>query len=138
MLAAYLALLTVSLSLFSVTANSANPDSATLQPVKGITELLMVEEKGCVYCAKFDREISEAYAKTTEGKTAPLRRLDMHERWPEALSHIKRPKYTPTFILVHDNQEVGRLIGYNGDEYFWFLLGELIQNIATEAETHAE
>lgn len=89
----------------------------------------MIEESGCVYCAKFNREISIAYPKTTEGKAAPLRRLDLHEPWPAALSHIERPLYTPTFILLHNNHEVGRLVGYNGDEYFWFLLGELLEKI---------
>lgn len=97
----------------------------------------MVEEKGCAYCAKFNREISEAYPKTTEGKTAPLRRIDLHQRWPDTLSHIKPPKYTPTFILMHNNEEVGRLVGYNGDEYFWFLLGELMQNITPEGSSPA-
>lgn len=93
------------------------------------TELLIVEEKGCVYCAKFNREIAVAYPKTREGRIAPLRRLDLHEAWPEPLAHIERPGFTPTFILLYKNQEIGRLVGYNGDEYFWFLLGELLQKI---------
>ncbi len=93
------------------------------------TELLMVEEAGCVYCAKFNREIAVAYPKTTEGKTAPLRRIDLYGTWPAALNHIERPRFTPTFILLHDNREIGRLVGYNGDEYFWFLLGELLEKI---------
>lgn len=93
------------------------------------TELLMIEESGCAYCAKFNREISVAYPKTEEGKAAPLRRLDLYDAWPESLSHIEPPTFTPTFILLHDNKEVGRLLGYNGDEYFWFLLGELLEQI---------
>lgn len=93
------------------------------------TTLLMVEEDGCPYCAKFNREIAHIYPKTDEGKTAPLQRIDLHKSWPSSLDHIDRPRFTPTFILLHDNREIGRLIGYNGDEYFWFLLGELLQQI---------
>lgn len=37
-------------------------------------ELVMFEQKGCVWCQRFDREIAPAYDKTTEGKRAPLRR----------------------------------------------------------------
>ena len=95
----------------------------------GGTTLLMVEEDGCPYCAKFNREIAHIYPKTNEGKTAPLQRIDLYESWPSSLDHIDRPRFTPTFILLHDNQEIGRLIGYNGDEYFWFLLDELLQQI---------
>jgi len=93
------------------------------------TELLMIEERGCVYCAKFNREIAPAYPKTSDGQQAPLRRIDLHSAWPVSLDHIERPRFTPTFILLHNNQEVGRLLGYNGDEFFWFLLSELLQQI---------
>jgi hypothetical protein len=106
----------------------AKPVAAETE-LSGNTTLLMVEEDGCPYCAKFNREIAHIYPKTEEGKTAPLQRIDLHKSWPSSLDHIDRPRFTPTFILVHDNREIGRLIGYNGDEYFWFLLGELLQQV---------
>lgn len=90
------------------------------------TQLIMLEEEGCVYCAKFNREIGPVYPKTTEGKVAPLRRLDLHAQWPDDLKEVLSDTVTPTFILVHDAQEVGRLRGYQGDEFFWFLLNELL------------
>ena len=101
-------------------------------------ELLMLEQAGCAYCEKFDREIAPAYPKTTEGKIAPLRRIDINEEWPEDLAHIKPTSLTPTFILVENNRESGRLYGYNGDEYFWFLLGELLENLKTDSSTTSE
>jgi len=123
----------VALSLFALIVAATTVSVPALpvhaSTIAASTELLVVEEKGCVYCAKFDREISIAYPKTTEGKIAPLRRVDLHSEWPQALNHIERPRFTPTFILIHNNSEVGRLVGYNGDEYFWFLLGELLDKI---------
>ncbi len=98
-------------------------------------ELLMLEQKGCAYCEKFDREIAPAYPKTAEGKIAPLRRIDINEKWPEDLADIKPTTLTPTFILIENNQESGRLYGYNGDEYFWFLLGELLENMQNDLST---
>ena len=92
----------------------------------------MLEEKGCVYCAKFNREIGEVYPKTTEGKTAPLRRLDLYDSWPADLEKVRPDTVTPTFILVHNEREVGRLRGYQGDEFFWFLLNQLLEKIPPE------
>lgn len=89
-------------------------------------ELLMLEADDCVYCQKFNEEIAPAYPKTNEGKLAPLRRINIAEPWPKDLAAIKEENLTPTFILIHNGQEVDRLIGYPGDEHFWFLLSELL------------
>ena len=98
-------------------------------------ELLMLEQDGCVDCEKFDREIAPAYPKTAEGKQAALRRIDINQKWPEDLADIKPTTLTPTFILIENNEELGRMYGYSGDEYFWFLLGELLENLNTELPT---
>jgi thioredoxin-related protein len=92
-------------------------------------QLLMIEEAGCVYCAKFNAEIAPIYPKTDEGKLAPLRRLDLANAWPEDLSQIKPATVTPTFVLIQDDREIGRLYGYQGDEFFWFLLGDLLAKL---------
>lgn len=92
-------------------------------------QLVMVEQEGCVYCAKFNREIAPYYAITKEGRKAPLRRVDLAEEWPEDLSAVAKDVITPTFILVHNGKETGRLHGYSGDEFFWFLLGELLEKL---------
>ena len=92
-------------------------------------ELLMIEEPGCVYCARFNREIGPAYPKTDEGKLAPLRRLQIADPWPASLAGVRKTTVTPTFILVEDGVEVDRLVGYPGDEHFWFLLGQMLENL---------
>jgi len=97
-------------------------------------ELLMIEQAGCVYCEKFNDEIAQAYPKTDEGKLAPLRRVDLHDKWPEDLSQIRIERFTPTFVLVQDGKEVDRLRGYPGDEYFWFLLGEMLAKLNPSQE----
>ena len=92
-------------------------------------ELLMLEQPGCVWCAKFNEEIAPAYPKTAEGRRAPLRRVDITEEWPDDLSDIAKERFTPTFVLVEDGEEVGRIRGYPGDEFFWYLLAELIAEL---------
>lgn len=88
-------------------------------------ELLMIESRDCPYCQKFDREIAPIYPKTAEGKRAPLVRISLDGNWPEKYRSVKPDIFTPHFILVDSGKEVARLRGYNGDEFFWFLLGEL-------------
>ncbi len=90
------------------------------------TYLLMAEEKGCMYCAQWNAEIAPIYPKTAEGKAAPLRRYDLHADTPSA--EMKgRVLYTPTFLLIVDDQEVGRIEGYPGEDFFWGLLAKLLQ-----------
>lgn len=81
----------------------------------------MAEEQGCVWCARWNEEISHIYPKTAEGKIAPLRRYDLHNEIPDAALE-KRVHFTPTFVLIQDGKEVGRIEGYPGADFFWGLL----------------
>jgi len=89
-------------------------------------ELIMVEQSICPYCKLFDTEVGVDYAETEAGKLAPLRRLDRKADWPEDLVNVVPEQLTPTFILVDDGVEVGRLRGYPGKEEFWDLLNQLL------------
>ncbi len=93
-------------------------------------ELVMVEQTGCHWCARWNAEVAHIYPKTDEGKRAPLRRVNLRNL-PETIRFSSRPVFTPTFVLIQDGQELGRLEGYNGDEFFWVLLEQLI-------DTHAD
>ena len=90
-------------------------------PAYAQTYLLMAEEAGCYWCAKWNKEIAHIYPKTAEGRTAPLQRYDLHGQTPD-VSFDRRVHFTPTFILVEDGQEVGRIEGYPGEDFFWGLL----------------
>lgn len=90
-------------------------------------ELVMVEEPGCVWCARWNAEIGPAYPKTTEGRFAPLRRVDIRDLPPD-LTVARRVRFTPTFLLVENGQELARLEGYPGDQFFWPLLAGLLRN----------
>ena len=92
-------------------------------------ELVMFEQKGCVWCQKFDREIALAYDKTSEGKRAPLRRHDIAQPVPPDLGFIRRERFTPVFVLVEEGREIGRIRGYPGDTFFWGLLASLIERL---------
>ena len=89
-------------------------------------ELVMVEQTGCEWCERWNEEIAPIYPKTTEGKFAPLRRVDIFAM-PEELSVARRVVFTPTFLIVENGQELARLEGYPGEDFFWPLLANLLK-----------
>jgi hypothetical protein len=89
-------------------------------------ELVMFQQAGCPYCARFDREIAPIYGRTDEGKLAPLRRVDIHAPIPAGLKSIAVERITPAFVLVEDGREIGRIRGYPGEDNFWGLLAGMI------------
>lgn len=95
-------------------------------------ELVMFEEAACPWCAAWEREVGVAYAKTAEGRRAPLRRVDIHQARPADLQAITGLVYTPTFVLVEAGQELGRITGYPGEDHFWGLLGHLLERLETD------
>lgn len=92
-------------------------------------ELLIFREDGCIWCEKWDTEIRSIYPKTAEGKRAPLRDVDIHEPVARYISDNGIVHYTPTFVLVDNGREVGRIIGYPGEDNFWWMLENLISKL---------
>lgn len=95
-------------------------------------QMLMLEQPGCAWCARFDAEIAPAWAKTKEGQAAPLRRVDITKAWPEDIDFVARERFTPTFVLIDEGKEIGRIRGYPGDEFFWYLAAELIGKLPAD------
>ena len=97
----------------------------TLTSVTEAAELVMYRRDGCPWCARWDREIGPVYPKTDVSRRLPLRTVNLDRDKDLAVSH--RPiRYTPTFVLVEDAKEVGRIEGYPGDEFFWVRLASLL------------
>jgi thioredoxin-related protein len=86
-------------------------------------KLVMVEEAGCVYCARWHAEVGQAYANSPEGKFAPLERVAIGDA---SLGYLSGLRYTPTFVLVEGQREIGRITGYPGADFFWSLLAPLL------------
>ena len=90
------------------------------------TILVMAEEDGCHWCAKWDQEIGGEYPVTAEGRAAPLVRVGIHDNLPDAMTFADRLVYTPTFVLIQDGREIGRIEGYPGEDFFWPLLQRML------------
>lgn len=90
------------------------------------TRLIMVEEEGCIWCARWNEEIAPIYPKTGEGKAAPLQRIDIRAPRPEDMTFARGLFFTPTFVLMTDGKEVSRIEGYPGEDFFWGLLRQML------------
>lgn len=101
---------------------------SAMVPVAASAELalVMVEQPGCIYCRKWDDEISAKYPLTDEGKAAPLIRIQLHAPLTEGMVFERPAVFTPTFVLVDDGVEVDRIEGYPGEDFFWGLLGQML------------
>lgn len=103
---------------------------AVLAPAAaGAADLVYVWEPGCPYCRAFDRRIAPVYGRTEEGRRLPLLRVEKAELDRSALKLDRPVRYTPTFILVDDAREIGRIEGYPGEEFFFPMLSRLIERL---------
>lgn len=99
-------------------------------PAAQALELIMVERQGCHYCDQWKADVGPAYPNTEMGKYAPLRMVDIRNAPPEGVTFDSRVVFTPTFVLVEDGSEIGRIEGHPGEDFFWGLLFRLLTDRA--------
>ena len=102
--------------------------------VVAAAELVLFETEGCEWCEQWHENIGVIYAKTPEGKFAPLRRVEIANEPPADLKHLRAAAFTPTFVVVEQGQEVGRIIGHPGDNFFWPLLTQILKKAGFKDE----
>jgi hypothetical protein len=93
--------------------------------------LIMIEEPGCPYCARWHREVGPAYPNSPEGRFAPLVRL---MRGDSRIAAIRGLNYSPTFLVMRASEEIGRITGYPGADFFWPMLDGLLAKAGFHAE----
>lgn len=103
-----------------------------LSSVASAAELVMFDRAGCPWCRKWDAEIGAIYPKSPEGQRAPLRRASLDLPLPPELRLSPPVFFSPTFVLMQEGREVGRITGYAGEEAFWGLLGVLIKKLEAQ------
>ena len=97
-------------------------------------ELFIFESGGCEWCESWEEDIGKTFHLTDIGQRLPLRRLDIDDPIPAPFKHFKAIVFSPTFVLVEDGVEIGRIVGYIGEYQFWTLLEQLIQKVPTPKE----
>jgi hypothetical protein len=95
--------------------------------VASALELVLYDKPGCVWCARFERDIGRRYSGLEVSRIAPLRRVDIHDQRRSGVGLAEPVIYTPTFVLAdEDGEEIGRITGYQGEEGFWANLDGLL------------
>lgn len=94
----------------------------------------MIEEDGCAYCRRWHAEVGPGYPLSSEGKAAPL---VVRDRFDPQIRAFGRVVYTPTFILIENGEERGRILGYPGADFFWTMIGDLIERARRAPATSA-
>ena len=87
-------------------------------------QLVMITSSHCPWCEAFEDDVGKGYDLTEEALVYPLRRHDFYKAMPDDLAHLTPATMTPTFIVMHNGVEVGRIIGYPGAELFWWRISE--------------
>ena len=98
-------------------------------PAFSAGEMIMFNSPYCEWCDLWEKEVGLVYNKTRESRIAPVRRGGIHDPRPDDLKQIRPAVFTPTFVLIDDGKEMGRITGYPGEGFFWGLLGEMVEKL---------
>lgn len=97
----------------------AAPNSSRLQ-------LIVMEAPGCAYCKVFRRDVLPSFATSERGKSLPVLFLDVNDLEGANLALDSSVDMVPTFVLVQDRREVGRIAGYVGPTAFFQSISHLL------------
>ena len=92
-------------------------------------ELVLFEFDGCLWCEQWKSDVGAYYHETAEGQAAPLRVVDLFDKRPAHLRRIRPVRATPTFVLVDEGRELGRITGYTDPKEFWLDFGKMLDGI---------
>ena len=92
-------------------------------------QLVVMEAPGCIYCDLFRRDVLPAYQKSPRAKSLPVRFVDVNNLETTNLNVSAPVEIVPTFVVMRDDQEIGRIPGYVGPETFFQSINHLISSI---------
>ena len=88
------------------------------------SRLIMVTSDHCSYCQAWELDVGAVYDKSPYAPTLPLTRVDIGSKKLEDVTFQKPVVGTPTFLIIHNGQEIDRQYGYIGAEMFWWWLSQ--------------
>ena len=88
------------------------------------TRLVMVTSDHCPFCQAWERDIGVLYEKSPYASSLPLKRVDIGSAMPDGVTLQSPVLGTPTFLIIHNGQEIDRQRGYDNAEMFWWWLSD--------------
>ncbi len=89
-------------------------------------QLVVLEVDGCIYCDVFRRRLLTAYEASKQGKKAPIRFVDINDPALGDIGLTQPVGMVPTFIMLENNQEIGRSPGLMGKQDFFRAIDYLL------------
>jgi thioredoxin-related protein len=89
-------------------------------------EIVVVEERDCLYCRLFRRDLFPAYAASPRAREVPMRFLDAGELASSQLSLKSAVDVVPTILVLADGAEIGRVPGYASRKIFFSSINALL------------
>ena len=112
--------------LFAVLLLLGSPINASEK--NGLFRLVYVFSEQCVFCKAWERDVGRLYGDTEYAKRAPLFKIDIKLFSKHFTNVTPKVSGTPTFILMNGNNEVGRIVGYQNRDIFFWALSEYISH----------
>ena len=89
-------------------------------------ELVFITSEHCPFCKAWERDVGQIYDSTPYALKARLRRADFGDVDSALPLGADKVSGTPTFLIVENNTEIGRIEGYQSSEMFFWALSEYI------------
>ena len=112
--------------LFTVLLLIGSPINASEK--NGLFRLVYVFSNQCVFCKAWERDVGRLYGDTEYAKRAPLFKIDISLFSKHFTDVTTKVSGTPTFILMNGDDEVGRIVGYENRDIFFWALSEYISD----------
>lgn len=98
--------------------------AVSAMPVLAARELIMITSRYCPFCMAWERDIGVIYEKSPYADHLPLTRIDIGSDLPADMRISYDLRGTPTFLILENRAEIGRIIGYSDAELFWWQISE--------------
>lgn len=90
-------------------------------------ELVFITSEHCPFCKAWERDVGQIYDSTPYAQKARLRRVDLTDADSALPTGSADVFGTPTFLIVGNDTEIGRIQGYQSSEMFFWALSEYIK-----------
>jgi thioredoxin-related protein len=97
----------------SATSNARTDASKRPAPTSPY-ELVVFEADGCIYCQNFRSDVLPLYRESQIGRETPIRFVNVSRSDETKMGLSGAITIAPTVVLMHQGQEIDRIVGYTG------------------------
>jgi thioredoxin-related protein len=89
-------------------------------------ELVVFEADGCIYCSSFRTDVLPLYKASQIGRETPIRFVNVSRSDETKMGLHSGITIAPTVVLMHQGQEIDRIVGYTGPVNFMQLVAYMM------------